>query len=82
MAVYMEGGKVGFFSGDIRKINEDMQALKPTGLVVVPRLLNRIFSAVTGKAKGSWIKTTMLNLGVWFKERDLQRYMACVKITE
>ncbi|XP_055346277.1 long-chain-fatty-acid--CoA ligase 5-like isoform X2 [Paramacrobiotus metropolitanus] len=74
-AIYMEGGRVGFYSGDIRKINEDMQALKPTCVVVVPRLLNRIFSAVTGKVKGSWTKHALLTMGVWFKEWDLQNHI-------
>jgi long-chain acyl-CoA synthetase len=73
MALYIEGGKIGFYSGDIKKLNEDMKALKPTCAVVVPRLLNRIYDSVTGKVKGSWLKESILNVGVWFKERHLHR---------
>ncbi|OQV24778.1 Long-chain-fatty-acid--CoA ligase 6 [Hypsibius exemplaris] len=70
-ALYIQGGRVGFYSGDIKKLSEDMKALKPTCAVVVPRLLNRIYDGVTGKVKGSWLKESLLNVGVWFKERDL-----------
>ena len=69
----MEGGKVGFYSGDIRKLNEDMQALQPTCAAVVPRLLNRINDTVHNKVKGSWLKQNILNVAVWFKERDLYK---------
>lgn len=40
------GGKIGFLSGDIRKLMEDAQILRPTFLPVVPRLLNRMSDAV------------------------------------
>ncbi|KAI8325851.1 acetyl-CoA synthetase-like protein [Martensiomyces pterosporus] len=36
-------GKIGLFSGDILKVVEDIQALKPTYFFSVPRLLNRIY---------------------------------------
>lgn len=44
--VYMCGAKVGFFQGDVKLLIEDMQALKPTLFVSVPRLLNRIYDKV------------------------------------
>jgi long-chain acyl-CoA synthetase len=44
--MYMQGGCVGFFMGDIRGLMDDMKALKPTVTPAVPRLLNRIHDKV------------------------------------
>ena len=41
VSVYMQGGCVGFFSGDVRNLMDDMKALRPTITPAVPRLLNR-----------------------------------------
>ncbi|RUS20683.1 hypothetical protein BC937DRAFT_94616 [Endogone sp. FLAS-F59071] len=38
------GAAVGYFSGDINLLAEDMQTLKPTKMATVPRLLNRIYA--------------------------------------
>lgn len=40
------GARIGFFRGDVKLLTEDMQALKPTILPMVPRLLNRIYDKV------------------------------------
>lgn len=40
------GASLGFFSGKVDNLLEDMQILKPTLFNTVPRLLNRIY---TGK---------------------------------
>lgn len=44
--MYMVGGSVGFYSGDIKNLADDMKALKPTVTPAVPRLLNRIYDKV------------------------------------
>ncbi|KAJ8685569.1 hypothetical protein QAD02_021362 [Eretmocerus hayati] len=44
--MYMVGGSVGFYGGNIRELFEDMKALKPTVMPAVPRLLNRLFDEV------------------------------------
>ncbi|KAH8907204.1 long-chain fatty acid CoA ligase-like protein [Coniochaeta sp. PMI_546] len=41
-----EGARIGYFKGDIPTLIEDMKILRPTGLLSVPRLYNRISSAV------------------------------------
>ncbi len=41
-----EGAAIGYFHGDITALVEDMKILRPTGLMSVPRLYNRINSAV------------------------------------
>lgn len=38
------GASLGFFSGKIDNLFEDMQILKPTLFNTVPRLLNRIYA--------------------------------------
>ncbi len=42
----MLGLQIGFFRGDIRKLVEDIQELKPTMFLTVPRLLNRMYDKV------------------------------------
>ena len=47
--MYMHGCQVGFSSGDIRKLPEDLQSLKPHFFPTVPRLLNRIYDKVNNE---------------------------------
>jgi long-chain acyl-CoA synthetase len=44
--VFMHGSRIGYFSGDIRKLTEDLMELKPSIFPTVPRLLNRIYDKV------------------------------------
>ena len=44
--MYLYGGRVGFFRGDVKLLLDDMQTLKPTIFPAVPRLLNRIYDKV------------------------------------
>ena len=46
--VLINGGRIGFFQGDIRLLMDDMKMLRPTVFPVVPRLLNRMFDKVRG----------------------------------
>jgi long-chain acyl-CoA synthetase len=41
-----EGASVGYFHGDIAALVEDMKLLRPSGLMSVPRLYNRISSGI------------------------------------
>ena len=51
------GGRIGFFSGSIPKLMEDMQILKPTHLSAVPRVINRINESIqTTLAKATPVK--------------------------
>ena len=40
------GVKIGVYSGDNRKLITDIQILKPTIFVSVPRMFNKIFETV------------------------------------
>lgn len=41
------GGRIGFSSGDVKLLTDDMQALQPTIFPTVPRILNRIYDKVS-----------------------------------
>eukprot|EP01006_Ploeotia_vitrea_P010984 TRINITY_DN29173_c0_g1_i1.p1 TRINITY_DN29173_c0_g1~~TRINITY_DN29173_c0_g1_i1.p1 ORF type:complete len:732 (-),score=118.86 TRINITY_DN29173_c0_g1_i1:1944-4106(-) len=50
---YFHGVAVGFFQGDTLKIPDDLKALRPTLFPSVPRLLNKMYDKVMGKAKAA-----------------------------
>uniref|UniRef100_A0A3B0MF87 Long-chain-fatty-acid--coa ligase, putative n=1 Tax=Theileria annulata TaxID=5874 RepID=A0A3B0MF87_THEAN len=45
-AVFYFGGKVGIYSGDVKLILDDLQTLKPTLFISVPRLYQRIHDKI------------------------------------
>jgi len=45
------GAKVGIYSGDVKKLTNDMKVLKPTVFPSVPRLLNKVFDKIDQKIK-------------------------------
>lgn len=69
--MYMHGCQVGFSSGDIRKLPEDLQSLKPHFFPTVPRLLNRIYDKVLAATKSSSIKSWLFNLAVSQKKKEI-----------
>jgi long-chain acyl-CoA synthetase len=40
------GASIGFFGGDLLKIPEDLQLLRPTIFASVPRLLNKVYDRI------------------------------------
>ncbi|OQR78292.1 long-chain-fatty-acid--CoA ligase 5-like [Tropilaelaps mercedesae] len=75
MALYMVGGCVGFFSGDIRGLVDDMRALRPTISPTVPRLLNRIHDRVEQVAQSSVWKRALLALALKSKESEMKKFV-------
>ncbi|XP_045709962.1 long-chain-fatty-acid--CoA ligase 5 isoform X2 [Phyllostomus hastatus] len=69
---YSCGARVGFFQGDIRLLQDDMKALKPTLFPVVPRLLNRVYDKVQNEAKTP-LKKFLLNLAISCKFSEVKR---------
>jgi len=60
------GSAIGFYQGDTLKLLDDIDELKPTVFISVPRLLNRIYDKVMAgvKAKGGvaqWIFNNAVN---------------------
>ncbi|VDM47326.1 unnamed protein product [Toxocara canis] len=45
-ACFQVGGRIGYFSGDIRTLADDAKQLRPTVFPLVPRVLNRIYDKV------------------------------------
>ncbi|KZS19375.1 Long-chain-fatty-acid--CoA ligase 5 [Daphnia magna] len=73
LVLYIGGGAIGFFGGDIRNLMDDMQALKPTITPAVPRLFNRIYDKVQSGLSNSKVKRLLFNAALGSKERDLRR---------
>lgn len=71
--MYCVGGAVGFYLGDIRRLSDDMKALKPTVTPAVPRLLNRIYDKVQTDINGSYVKKMIYNMAISAKEKELKR---------
>nr|CAI5840526.1 unnamed protein product [Callosobruchus analis] len=69
-AMYMVGGAVGFYLGDIRRLSDDMKALKPTITPAVPRLLNRIYDKVQSDISNSCVKKMLFNMALSAKEKN------------
>lgn len=68
------GGRIGFFRGDPKLLIDDIQALKPTFLPVVPRVLNRLYGRVMdGVSQANFIKRFLFNTGLNSKLAALKR---------
>ena len=67
------GGRIGFYSGDITKIKEDIQALKPTFFASVPRLYNKIYDGIVdGMNNQKGIKKMLVDWAVSTKLENLK----------
>ncbi|XP_070575903.1 long-chain-fatty-acid--CoA ligase 6-like [Ptychodera flava] len=71
--VYMQGGRVGFFRGNIRELMNDIKELKPTLFPVVPRVLNRIYDKVISQVNSSCLKKFAFNLAMRKKRALIKR---------
>ena len=55
----------GFYQGDITKISQDLQALKPTLIIIVPRLLNRFYDLINANLNSQeGFKKTIIDWGL------------------
>ncbi|KAG1686836.1 Long-chain-fatty-acid--CoA ligase 5 [Nymphon striatum] len=59
--VLKNGGKIGFYRGDIRGLMNDIETLGPTLFPVVPRLLNRIYLEVMNEVNDSYLKKYIMD---------------------
>lgn len=46
IAAIVYGAKIGYFGGDVLKLTDDCQVLKPTLFPSVPRIYNRIYDKI------------------------------------
>jgi len=70
--IYIEGGRVGFFSGQIKTLADDIKTLRPTVIPVVPRVLNRIYDTVMEEVNKSAIKKALFEVAMGYKMFELQ----------
>ncbi|OHT11194.1 Fatty acyl-CoA synthetase A [Tritrichomonas foetus] len=67
----LSGGKIGTFSGDVRLLSDDLRSLRPTCMIVVPRVLHRMHDAVMNEVnKKGFIMRTIFNTA-WHIKRLL-----------
>uniref|UniRef100_A0A3B4URB3 Long-chain-fatty-acid--CoA ligase n=1 Tax=Seriola dumerili TaxID=41447 RepID=A0A3B4URB3_SERDU len=66
----VHGARIGFFQGDIRRLTDDLNTLKPTVFPVVPRLLNRMYDKIFGQANTS-VKRWVLGFAYRRKEAEM-----------
>lgn len=65
--------KIGYSQGDMTKLVDDIQTLRPTILVAVPRILNKIYDGIQKKiAESGFIKRTLFNFAVNQKLKNLK----------
>ncbi|KAI5755194.1 hypothetical protein M8J77_014875 [Diaphorina citri] len=72
-AMFLVGGSIGYYSGDIKNLTEDMKTLKPTIMPAVPRLLNRMYDKVMAQIRPSFIKRLMFNMAMGSKENEIKK---------
>lgn len=71
----MCGAKIGFFSGDIKSISNDMRMLKPTLLILVPRLMNRIYNTVMTEVRKNRFKSALFRKALSIKEKEINSFI-------
>ncbi|XP_030620571.1 long-chain-fatty-acid--CoA ligase 1 [Chanos chanos] len=70
MVLFVHGGQIGYFQGDIRLLMDDLATLRPTIFPVVPRLLNRMFDKILGQANTP-LKRWLLEFAARRKEAEM-----------
>eukprot|EP00803_Ostreobium_quekettii_P004187 evm.model.scf_1852.2 EVM.evm.TU.scf_1852.2 scf_1852:22782-32698(+) len=67
------GGRIGYWQGDIRKLPEDIAALKPTILAGVPRVWERMHAKVMSQIKAKRIISRLIfHLAFYWKRRAMR----------
>ncbi|XP_078576808.1 long-chain-fatty-acid--CoA ligase 5-like isoform X2 [Branchiostoma floridae x Branchiostoma japonicum] len=69
--LFTHGASIGFFRGDVKDLMSDIQALQPTCMATVPRVLIRIHDAVMAKVQHSSLKKRLLRAALQSKEKQL-----------
>lgn len=72
--MYLVGGSVGFYCGNIKFLFEDMKVLKPTIMPSVPRLLNRIYEKEMENIVPGFFKRIMYNMALRSKENEIKKF--------
>ncbi|WFC97796.1 long-chain-fatty-acid--CoA ligase [Malassezia yamatoensis] len=70
--IIRQGGCIGYYSGSIDRLIEDLQILKPTALPSVPRVLNRIATQIEGQLQAPGLKGFLLRRAVSTKLKNYE----------
>lgn len=66
--VFFKGGYIGYFSGNLKALQNDFKIIKPTFITVVPRVLNVFKSKIEEKVNNlSFIKRAIFKIGLSWK---------------
>ncbi|VDM28171.1 unnamed protein product [Hydatigera taeniaeformis] len=69
------GARIGFYSGNIATVSEDLRALRPTIFTSVPRLLCRIYDNVYERICKSTFKQFVLKCALKEKCHKVDKYV-------
>ncbi|XP_023224281.1 long-chain-fatty-acid--CoA ligase 5-like [Centruroides sculpturatus] len=73
LTIVHKGGKIGFYSGDIKNVLDDILRFQPTMLPLVPRIMNRLYSIIMDDMKKNPVKRYFWNIALKRKESLLKR---------
>uniref|UniRef100_A0A1X7TMP3 long-chain-fatty-acid--CoA ligase n=1 Tax=Amphimedon queenslandica TaxID=400682 RepID=A0A1X7TMP3_AMPQE len=73
VVVFMNGLKLGYMFGDIKNLVNDIQVLKPTIFISVPRLLNRIYDKVLSGVNSNKTKKWLFDTAFKSKLSEVKR---------
>jgi len=66
------GGRIGYWRGRIDGVLDDIQALKPTLFIGVPRVFDRVYAGVQAQlARASPLRRALFSFATWHKARGL-----------
>ncbi len=66
------GCPIGYFTGDITRLLEDAQALKPVYFPSVPRVLNKVYAGASATLANGGLKAYLLRKALDAKEHNLR----------
>ncbi|XP_064595483.1 long-chain-fatty-acid--CoA ligase 5-like [Liolophura sinensis] len=73
--MFTNGGQIGFYQGDIKRLTDDIAELKPTIFATVPRLLNRLYDKILSASKTNRFKSLIFNLALRAKLAEINRHI-------
>ncbi|WFD33802.1 long-chain-fatty-acid--CoA ligase [Malassezia cuniculi] len=62
--ILMTGGAVGYYSGKVDRLPEDLQILKPSAMPAVPRVLNRVAAQIETQLAAGGIRAALLSTAI------------------
>ncbi|XP_063716225.1 long-chain-fatty-acid--CoA ligase 1-like [Symsagittifera roscoffensis] len=67
------GARVGYISGSVLQLLDDVRALRPTLFPIVPRLMNKIYDSIWQRASKSTLKKLLLKKAFEAKKHQMEK---------